>query len=109
MVTFNFQVVCHFHFLIVCFFILLHLLHFSKCHSISLQIYVIVANHQTQIFLSLPTFIFIAQKKLYIFLCVTIVFCLTTIPQQLLAILFLVQQKQPTLLHMSYFCIIIHF
>jgi hypothetical protein len=113
MVTFLFQVICHFHFLIVCFFISLHLLYIFKCHSISLQIYVIVANHQTQICLSLPTFIFhfifIAQKNLYIFLCITIVFCLTTILEQLVVILFLVQEEQPTLLHMSYFCTIIPF
>lgn len=37
MVTFLFQIICHFQFLIVCFFIFLHLLHFSKCHYISLQ------------------------------------------------------------------------
>jgi hypothetical protein len=63
------KVVCHFHFLIVFFFIFFH---FSKCHSISLQIYVIIANHQSQIFLSLPTFIFhfifIAQIVFYIYI-----------------------------------------
>jgi len=39
---------------------------------------------------------------LYIFLCIMIAFCFTTIPQQLVAILFLVQQDQLTLLHVLF-------